>query len=75
MNISLTMEASYFNEKVAEWEPLIEPVAKEHSQRPMGLDISVSFSLIGLISMLFTYFVVNLRSGYCYFNLMRNCLT
>jgi len=40
MNISMTLEASYFNEKVAEWEPLIEPVTSEHSQRPMGFDLS-----------------------------------
>lgn len=42
MNISLGLEASYFNEKVAEWEPLIDPVVSENSQRPMGFDISVS---------------------------------
>ena len=37
---------SYFNEKVAEWEPLLEPVTGEHSQRPMHFDIAVSSSLI-----------------------------
>ena len=42
MNVSLSLEASYFNEKVAEWEPLIEPVTADNSQRPMGFDISVS---------------------------------
>ena len=54
------MEASYFNEKVAEWEPLIEPVTNEHSQRPMGLDISVRFSLLSLINILFTYYIASL---------------
>eukprot|EP00795_Rhopilema_esculentum_P010930 gene10930-19765_t len=40
LNISLNLEASYFNEKVAEWEPLIEPIPDDSSQRPMELEIS-----------------------------------
>ena len=42
LNISLNLEASYFNEKVAEWEPLVEPIPDDSSQRPMELEISVS---------------------------------
>ena len=40
-NASLSLEASYFNDKVAEWEPLIEPISDENAMRPIGLEVTV----------------------------------
>eukprot|EP00794_Sanderia_malayensis_P015967 gene15967-17573_t len=39
-NATLNLEASYFNDKVAEWEPLIEPISLQHSMRSIELEIS-----------------------------------
>ncbi|XP_065656239.1 intermembrane lipid transfer protein VPS13A isoform X1 [Hydra vulgaris] len=36
---TLSMQASYYNESVAEWEPLIEPIAENRKEKPWQLSI------------------------------------
>lgn len=38
---SLSVQASYYNDSVAEWEPLIEPVVENNRERPWQLSIDV----------------------------------
>ena len=41
-NAFLSLQATYYNDKVAEWEPLIEPVIENNRERPWQLSIDVS---------------------------------
>ena len=36
-----TLQASYYNENVAEWEPVIEPLVENRRERPWQLSIKV----------------------------------
>lgn len=38
---SVSLQASYYNENVAEWEPVVEPVVDNRRERPWQLAINV----------------------------------
>ena len=38
---SVSLQASYYNENVAEWEPVIEPIVENRRERPWQLAIDV----------------------------------
>ena len=52
---SLSMHASYYNESVAEWEPLIEPVSENKKERPWQLNLQVN----DLYFLLIIFFIHN----------------
>ena len=46
-----SLQASYYNENVAEWEPVIEPLMENRRERPWQLSINVRiYFLVNLIS-------------------------
>ena len=38
---SLSVQANYYNENVAEWEPIIEPIFEKNRKRPWELNVNV----------------------------------
>ena len=45
-NATVSLQASYYNENVAEWEPVIEPLMEKRRERPWQLSVNVSYSNI-----------------------------
>ena len=46
---TVSLSGKYFNEKVAEWEPLIEPIVSGNRERPWQLTVNVSSILKKLV--------------------------
>ena len=45
VDASITVHASYYNENVAEWEPVIEPIVEKNRERPWQLNVGVCYVL------------------------------
>ena len=43
LNVSsdISMEVAYYNEKLAVWEPLVEPVESDNKHRPWEINVQV----------------------------------
>ena len=46
-----SLQASYYNENVAEWEPMVEPLMENRRERPWQLSINVSLVAVDYSSL------------------------